>query len=78
MRQEPWHSVLCNLQARNMTFSRVLFAQGTQLEHQGVLPRISLGYSCQCSGHESDLWSVKMSHAVEQLGPSATATKPAL
>ena len=43
MRQEPWHSVLYNLQVRNMTFSRVLFAQGTRLEHQEVLPRISLG-----------------------------------
>ena len=33
--------------------------------------------ACQCRGHGFELWSGKIPHAVEQLGPWATTTEPA-
>ena len=32
---------------------------------------------CQCRGHGFELWSGKIPHAAEQLGPWATITEPA-
>ena len=51
--------------------------------HQKTLLRASLVSSgwestCQCRGHEFEPWSGKIPHAVEQLGPCATTTEPAL
>ena len=33
--------------------------------------------ACQCRGHGFELWSGKIPHATEQLGPWATTTEPA-
>ena len=33
--------------------------------------------ACQCRGHMFELWSGKIPHAAEQLGPWATTTEPA-
>ena len=33
--------------------------------------------ACQCRGHGFELWSGKIPHAAEQLGPWATTTEPA-
>ena len=32
--------------------------------------------ACQCRGHGFELWSGKIPHAAEQLGPWATTTEP--
>jgi len=34
--------------------------------------------TCQCRKHGFDLWSGKITHATEQISPSATTIKPVL
>ena len=52
---------------------------GSNIKTAAGLPWWRSGWesACRCKGHEFELWSGKIPHAAEQLGPWATITEPA-
>ena len=63
-------------------FSTTLYpSSNLALKHSGMgLPWWHSGWesTCQCRGHTFEPWSGKIPHALEQLSPWATTTKPVL
>ena len=59
-------------------WKQIFRANGNQ-KKAGGLPWRRSGWesACRCRGHGFELWSGKIPHAAEQLGPWATAAEPA-